>query len=197
MNIEEIRWGMIFANPFVEWATNRAINRYLDTEGIPDFTIGRRDNPQVLRWYVIPRNPILNIYLHIFKRSDSDFALHDHPWTWNWSKVLQGKYRELYVDPLDAQDFGLEYAACHLKPSERILSQGQTMFRNGKSPHRIELLDDEQGRPIEAVTLFITGPKVPRFIRQWGFYCPKGFVVFNKIVKYRNKQGSEPLDGCP
>lgn len=32
----------------------------------PDFVIGDPANPYLLRWYVIPRNKVFNIYLHKF-----------------------------------------------------------------------------------------------------------------------------------
>jgi hypothetical protein len=59
----------------------------------PDFVIGGTERPYLRRWFVIPRNPIFNIYLHQFLRSDDDRALHDHPW-WFVSMMLVGKYRE-------------------------------------------------------------------------------------------------------
>ena len=46
----------------------------------PDFVIGGSDNPYLLRWFLIPRNPVFNVYLHKFMRSDDDRALHTHPW---------------------------------------------------------------------------------------------------------------------
>ena len=55
------------------------------TKRHPDFIVGGKDNPYLLRWFVIPRNPVFNIYLHRFLRSDDDRALHDHPW--GYSKV--------------------------------------------------------------------------------------------------------------
>jgi hypothetical protein len=59
----------------------------------PDVIIGGHDNPYLLRWFIIPRNPIFNIYLHQFLRSDDDRALHDHPWPW-CSILLRGSYAE-------------------------------------------------------------------------------------------------------
>lgn len=59
----------------------------------PDFIIGGAADPYVRRWWLIPRNPVLNVYLHEFLRSDDDLALHDHPW-WNASLLLWGTYTE-------------------------------------------------------------------------------------------------------
>lgn len=134
---------------------------FLKIRRAPDFIIGPPDDPYLYRWYVIPRNRVFNIYLHQFLRSDDDRALHDHPWLFNLSVLLKGEYIE------------------HLPGgSRRHRKTGAVYFRAGKAPHRVELL---KYRPyfnfkhelFEAPcwTLFITGPKV----REWGFYCPKGW----------------------
>src|SRR6185369_13137745 len=62
--------------------------------GKPHFVIGGHEDPYMLRWYLIPRNRRLNIYLHKFMRDDEDRALHDHPW-WFISLVLRGAYTEV------------------------------------------------------------------------------------------------------
>jgi hypothetical protein len=49
--------------------------------------------PALRRHLLIPRNPIFNVYLHHFLRSDDDRALHDHPWI-NLSLLLDGCYLE-------------------------------------------------------------------------------------------------------
>lgn len=123
----------------------------------PDFVIGGQENPYLLRWHVIPRNPVFNIYLHLFLRSDDDRARHTHPWLFNLSYLLQGRYREWTGD----------HAGDH-----RDLEDGAIKFRFGEAPHRIELTHG----PVW--TLFITGPR----IRQWGFLCPQGFVHWRKFT---------------
>ncbi|MDF3821966.1 hypothetical protein P3G55_18825 [Leptospira sp. 96542] len=121
----------------------------------PDFIIGGRDNPYLLRWWVIPRNPIFNVYLHCFKRSDDDRALHDHPWLFNASWLLSGGYLE------------------HLFSGVFLRREGAFKFRWGGAPHRVELMS---GQPVW--TLFITGPRV----RRWGFYCPQGWVHWKRFT---------------
>jgi hypothetical protein len=174
---------------FIErWLQTKAHARLDETSLVPDFIIGRRDDPQVLRWYVIPRNKFFNIYLHCFLRSDADFALHDHPWLWNASYIWEGGYYEQLADD-DAQ-----------QETYRVYRPAASWkFRWGKSPHRVELALDLDNVPADRIcwTIFITGPKVPKWWREWGFYCPKGFIPFHKIVKYRTNKGSEPMDGCP
>lgn len=60
----------------------------------PHQIIGGEERPYLLRWYVIPRNRGLNVYLHKFLRDDDDRALHDHPW-WFVSVMLWGQYVEV------------------------------------------------------------------------------------------------------
>lgn len=117
-----------------------------------DVTIGGNDDPYMRRWFIIPRNPIFNIYLHQFLRSDDDRALHDHPWL-NLSFLLRGRYVEHTI----AQG-GINHRV------ER--KAGDYKFRTPRSAHRVELIDGE------CWTLFITGPR----LRRWGFHCPNGWI---------------------
>jgi hypothetical protein len=122
----------------------------------PDVIIGSVEDPYLLRWHVIPRNPLFNIYLHHFKRSDDDRALHSHPWIVNASWLLKGHY----LEHLPNKQFD-----CRI--------QGEFVARVGPAFHRVEL------RWGDCYTLFITGPK----IRTWGFACPKGFVPWQAFTK--------------
>ena len=121
----------------------------------PDFYIGGKENPYLLRWWVIPRNRFFNIYLHKFLRDDDDRALHDHPWV-SLSVILKGGYLE------------------HTASEVRRRGAGSVVFRRAKHAHRIELFREEirLGRiVVPAWTLFVTGPR----IREWGFHCPQGW----------------------
>lgn len=140
----------------------------------PDFVIGGRDNPYMMRWYVIPRNRWFNVYYHVFLRSDDDRALHDHPWL-SLSFILKGGYYDLTAGP----DGTLE---------RRFYGVGSVLFRWAASTHRVELLVKD-GRPVPAATLFVTGPK----IREWGFHCPRGWVHWRAFT---TKGGSEVGRGC-
>lgn len=106
------------------------------------------------RWYLIPRNRFFNIYLHKIIRSDDDWALHDHPW-WSVSLLLKGKLLEL------------------LKDRERFPKRFIPVVRSAELAHRLVVLDG----PVW--TVFITGPR----IREWGFYCPKGWVHWKIFTK--------------
>lgn len=116
--------------------------------GGPHFIAGPRDNPFLHRWYILPRNPLLNIYVHKFLRSDDDRALHDHPWA-SLSLTLRGRAWDVRAD------------------GATLARPGSVTFRRATHTHRVQLLDP--ARPYW--TLFITGPKV----REWGFACPKGW----------------------
>lgn len=114
-----------------------------------DFVIGDRRRPYLERWFVVPRNPVFNVYLHRFLRSDDDRALHDHPWA-NMSVLLDGEYIEHRIAA----------GGIHIR---NIRHAGDVCIRlSGRVAHRIELLNGP------CWTLFITGPRY----RQWGFHCP-------------------------
>jgi hypothetical protein len=151
----------------------------------PDFIIGGADDPYLLRWWLIPRNPVFNVYLHCFVRSDDDRALHTHPWLFNLSWLLRGQYREWSTET---------------RFDDRIA--GDVKFRWGAAAHRVELFraglavgnapPRPVGRPMPCWTLFVTGPRV----RQWGFLCPQGFVHWKRFTATGDKgaigQGCEP-----
>ena len=107
----------------------------------------------LIRRYLLPRNQLLNIYLHKFLGSDDDRALHDHPWV-SMSIVLKGQLIE------------------H-RPNENsgVIKRGKITFRTPRFQHRIELPAGET-----ATTIFITGPVV----RTWGFVCPQGWMSWKQ-----------------
>lgn len=144
----------------------------------PDMVIGDSNPPYLKRWYVIPRNKWFNVYFHNFCRSDDDRALHSHPWVWNLSIILLGEYVEQV--PLDPKNPAGPRRDIHRR-------QGSVVLRlSGKSPHRVMLFPNvdwlDQTPFIRGErscwTLFITG----RNVRGWGFYCPKGFVPWQKFT---------------
>lgn len=148
---------------------------------LPDFVIGGHENPYLLRWWLIPRNPAFNIYLHKFLRDDDDRALHDHPWFWlSW--ILRGEYIEHTIDR-----GGIHRRNVRCRGSVRVASPWRA--------HRIELWpwwigpDDVPapvaGEPCDGNvrapcwTLFITGPR----LREWGFHCPdRGWVHWKQFT---------------
>lgn len=138
----------------------------------PDFIVGPSNDPYLFRWWFIPRNKWFNIYVHEFKRSDDDFALHDHPWV-NLSVLVEGSYLEHTI-----ADGGVHHRVRR--------DAGDVKLRAAKAAHRIELIQGELVR-----TIFITGPNV----RKWGFHCPKGWRPWTDFVKQR-EGGNEAGAGC-
>lgn len=106
------------------------------------------------RWWIVPRNEGSNTYLHETLRSDDDRAMHDHPWD-NRSYIIVGSYIE------------------HTPEGSFLRKAGDVVSRKAADRHRLEL--PEGGR---CVSLFTTGPK----IREWGFWCPQGFVPWQEFV---------------
>ena len=171
-----------------QWLARRASRRLEKDLSNPDVVIGRQNvkGPYLLRWHLIPRNPFLNVYLHNFRRSDVDFALHDHPWLFNLSYVWSGRMYEWEPWKPDIQRHGLASACKH--PVRRHLIAGEVKFRWGRCPHRIEIPKGVR----EVWTIFITGPR----IRKWGFWCPKGWMAFDDLTRKTGKE-IDQVKGCP
>lgn len=141
---------MTLRKRLLAWAERLVIQRP------PDFIVGDR---QLERWWLIPRNNLFNVYLHRFRSSDEDRALHDHMYV-NLSWILgPGGYVE--VVPANPR-----------RPDQPAVvrigrAAGEVVWRLPSAAHRIEL--PPGSAPVWS--LFITGPRV----RQWGFWCPQGW----------------------
>lgn len=153
----------------------------------PDFVIGDRSNPYLRRWWLIPRNRIVNAYLHEVLRDDDDRALHDHPWP-SCSVILRGGYyEELPVD-------GSGEAARQRITARRWRAPGSVTFRRASAPHRLITHRDRQpdGSTIPRVcwSLFLTGPR----LRTWGFWCSWGWRPWREFVN--TDDPGQPGRGC-
>lgn len=125
----------------------------------PDFQVVRNDRDVYLRrWWVIPRNDDFNIYLHNMLRDD-DPILHDHMYV-SHSLCLDGVLREVYQEypPIGSIE-------------TRMVGEGDVTIRSPGMAHQLIVI-------VEAWTIFVTGPRV----KQWGFWCPKGFRHWSKYV---------------
>lgn len=136
--------------------------------GQPHQIIGGPADPYLRRWYVIPRNPVLNVYVHQFLRSDDDRALHDHPW-WFVSLILKGGYTEVTADGRTPRSgvVGGRY-----KGWDRTIAFRPATFRHRVElwpavEHRNPFLQRRDHRVLPCWTLIITG----RRSRTWGFWC--------------------------
>src|SRR3546814_2649634 len=110
--------------------------------------IGPAADPYMERWWVIPRNRWLNVYLHRIRHDDDDRALHDHPWA-NVTLVLAGGYVE------------------HTPHGVFLREVGDVVFRRATALHRLALRPAGMfGHWIgpfadrSAWSLFVTGPVV-------------------------------------
>jgi len=117
------------------------------------------------RWWQWPRNNLTNCYLHNMIRDD-DPILHDHPY-WFVSIMLDGELRENY-SPTPAADVS---ALGRVWERSRILRAGDIVFRSSTMAHQLVVRR-------EAWTLMISG----RRVREWGFWCPKGWREWYKYV---------------
>lgn len=159
------------------WLTDR-LNAYAQKRMLtsaPDVNIGPEADPYMQRWYVIPRNPVFNIYLHFF-RHDDERVLHSHPW-WSLSFMLRGVMREFYTP-------SHEDAADIERHIFRSVEAGDIIFRDGDIFHRLEIATST------AITLFVTGPKY----QSWYFACKKGLIHWKDYVSTRDRY--VPGAGC-
>lgn len=171
-------WFIIFVwftvalmpDPRRQWRSN-----WLRLSLAPDFIIGGRDDPYLLRWWIVPRNKWFNVYLHKILRNDNDRALHDHPWN-NCSVIISGQYREmtLYPQPLASivemqKQWSVkeQITTWHWPQCTYLREVGSMVTRAAEHPHRLELVD---GKP--CWTLFISGSRR----REWGFHTKDGWV---------------------
>lgn len=141
----------------------------------PDFIIGGRDKPYLLRWYLLggrwKRTPgerprwvsrtFLGCrpYLHCFLRSDDDRAHHDHP-SLSFSAAMGG----------GGTEHTIAKGGIHRR---RPIRRGTIRFRTARFAHRIEI---EPGSML--ITLFIFLPN----IREWGFHCKHGWVHWKEFT---------------
>lgn len=148
---------------------------FLTIPRAPDFVIGEPDDLYLRRWWAIPRNRWFNVYLHNFRRSDDDRALHDHRFA-NCSIILTGAYFEHLQD-----------GSVRLRKAWRPWAPWRLVFRRATAAHRVELI--QGGDPVW--TLFVTGP----VRRDWGFHCPRGWVPWREFVSIR-PGGNSTGKGC-
>lgn len=103
------------------------------------------------------------VFLHRFRRSDADDALHDHPWPFV-SVILAGGYYE-HTPGRDGV------------VRRRWYGPGRVLTRPADYRHRVEL---PAGR--DCWTLIFRGAKV----RSWFFHCLAGNRLSGKAVPWRS-----------
>lgn len=148
------------------WLVKRARKR------APDYVIGGHDNPYLLRWWLLPRNPLFNVYIHQILRPDDDRALHDHPWFW-CSYLVEGAYIEVTERPQRPESTQIRATG----QWQTICEEGSLRVRSPWFAHRLVPLTSE------VWTVFVVGPT----LRVWGFHCPKGWRPWRLFVDARDK----------
>jgi hypothetical protein len=138
----------------------------------PDLLIGDDGDPCMLRWRLIPQNPVMNVYLHQMLKPDAGGVLHDHPWP-SISLMLSGAATELF-------DTGRRSGA-------RLISEGALIYRSAHMAHRLAPVPPDNPA---TWTLFVTGPS----IREWGFHCPQGWRHWKAFTAAR--PGGSGHYGC-
>lgn len=144
--------GRLSLDQLASWAEDYSRSRPCD------IYLGRRDDHQLERWYVIPRNDQFNVYIHRFLRSDDDRAPHDHVAD-NSSLLLRGQYREVTPD------------------GSNIYQAGDWIHRRATDLHRVELVDGP------TLSLFV----IQRPARIWGFQTPDGWEDFQTFYRKRGE----------
>ena len=113
------------------------------------------------RMHLVPRNRLVNLYLHRYApgfTDDRKYGLHDHPW-WFLSVRLRGTIYETYHPSLTPPAPG-----CRLWRRSRIVPR--ICVRSARWAHA--LMVSASG---PAMTLNVTGP----VIRRWGFWTEDGW----------------------
>jgi hypothetical protein len=106
-----------------------------------DETFAVAGRTRLMRWYLLPRNPFLNVCLHYIVASDPAAEFHGHRWGYA-TLLLRGAYTE-YRD-------GREPVR---------LRSGSLAFRSGRTRHRVELSVAEPTKEYLRVwSLIVTGP---------------------------------------
>lgn len=129
----------------------------------PHQIINNSQHPYLQRWYLVPRNRRLNIYLHRFVASDDPVGLHDHPW-WFASLILHGHYTEITAT------------------GTTVRRRGSIGVRRATHRHRVCLPRDAHGHETPCLTIIVTGPH----IREWGFWCPRTPRQPERFIPWRD-----------
>lgn len=147
----------------------------------PDFVIGGA-TPYLLRWWLVPRNKIFNVYLHVMLRDDDDRALHDHPWSslsLLLGSVQDGGFRKSGV-------LWEVFSAGNGLITQRRITAGALVYRSARFAHR--LVVPQAG----VMTIFVTGPRV----REWGFWCERGWRHWEEFTAARDGRPGSIGKGC-
>jgi hypothetical protein len=109
---------------------------------IPHTTIIVDGKPYLTRYYIIPDNDKMNVFLHHFHSSDQFIEFHSHPFKWSHSVMLKRGYiEERWNGNCITRKMVLPFS---------FNSINSLIF------HRVDMLDEEKG----CWSIFITGPRI-------------------------------------
>ena len=117
---------------------------------------GTHDSILLSRYTIFGRRDHPSLYLHIFRRSDHDRELHDHPWSFTTLLLWPG-----YIEETQS--------------GKRRKFPLQLLFRPALFRHRVELLPVYE----YSISLVFVGPKK----RVWGFWRDGDFIPFKKYFE--------------
>jgi hypothetical protein len=147
----------------------------------PDKTFADRLGlaPYLQRWFLWggdSEGP-LSSFLHCIRQSDSDRALHNHPWKWAVAIILAGGYVE--ERRVTRRIFGRDV---HTVVCRRV-GPGSINVIRSTDFHRVDLIDGPSW------SLFIVGPK----FKGWGFWIRESGEFLEKdafIRRVRSRGGT-------
>lgn len=136
------------------------------------------------RWWLAPHDneDKVSARIHQILRSDTDVAMHDHPWS-SISIVLDGGYWE--VLPLSQDQHPARDALFHQVVWR---APGDVVQRRASDRHKILLPEGKS-----AWSLFIMG----QWEKDWGFYdAEQGFMYWRDYLRdYTTSTSSDPAPG--
>jgi hypothetical protein len=127
--------------------------------------------------------------IHVTHRSDMDDEMHDHPWLWNISWLLDGGgYYEEVPAPNTSQVPHQHNVGSTIYIRRRV---GDIVLRRLNEWHRLELPFSQTSpdTKIVSVSLFITGP----YRQSWGFLARNGVKI--PWREYQATKGRKYTDG--
>lgn len=183
-----MRWlARLLAPRLKRWAAQRK----------PDFRVTDKSGAVYLnRWHIVkPRWWRPGLYLHQMLRDD-DAVLHDHPYA-SVSLVLAEGLREQYTDRPE-EDRATErmvvsmlnervHYGSEMMVKLRYPQPGDIVYRSSRTAHQLQVLPGS-----DPWTLFFTGR---RLMKEWGFWCPKGWRHFRRYADVQKGISGEGL-GC-
>jgi len=166
----------------------------------PDFEVGPPGDRYMLRWHLcswsnyekgsVPKNrweafvrALPAVYVHRFLHDDDDRALHDHPFGSVSIPLKTGYWEVLFVPLSETRISQLREQAVFRPTYKTFRKEGSVTIRRAATAHRIVLKREADGSIPETVSLFLMGFR----IRDWGFYCPKGWKFWKDFVSSRDR----------